>query len=69
MTFSSVQLAEIDGLLDVNRDFCKFEMQQSHLGKSESDQPAPESEESGAALPKPARKRYGFGACSGKGIA
>ncbi len=43
MNFSSVQLAEIDGLLDVNRDFCKLEMQQSRLGKAERDQPALES--------------------------
>ena len=43
MNFSSASLAEIDGLLDVNRDFCKLEMQQSRLGKAERDQPALES--------------------------
>ena len=44
-------------------------MQQLRLGKAERDQPALESEGIRAALPKPARKRYGFGACGGKGIA
>ena len=44
MNFSSVQLAEIEGLLDVNRDFCRFEMQQLCFGKAEHNQPALESE-------------------------
>ena len=66
MNFSSDDPAKIAGIVALFQDFCRNHMQQFRLGKAERNQPALESEESGAALPKPARKRYGFGACGEK---